>query len=373
MNRAMPSARTPLNVLVNMPSQFAGKPSGVARVTFCLLEKLLDQTPHCYTLRSPWQASQLPPPLQHPRLRIMPVRRPRAMILDVLLQIFTMPLLCWRHQIDVLLNVDPFGSAYGGSRRITIVHDLYFKVISHQIGWRAVATTGLIYWLVLRRSNTIVCVSESTRQDLLRYFPNIAGRSLTIHSDSTLPDSDCAETLPDGVSIPFILAVGNATSNKNFSLLAKAFSGLSDRYPELHLVHVGADEGETILSQMNEKTRRKVIRLRNIDDCTLGALYKRALCLCVTSLYEGFCLPVLEAQERGCPVICSDVSATPEIAGDGAIKFSPSDAEGLSRAIEAVLGNPDLRMGLAEAGHRNRSRFSWARAADRYAELIEGR
>ena len=88
------------------------------------------------------------------------------------------------------------------------------------------------------------------------------------------------------------------------------------------------------------------------------------------SLGEGFCLPILEAQSQGCPVICGDVSAMPEIAGDGALLFSPTEPGALAAHIEALLTDSGLRERLAAAGHRNRSRFSWADSASRYHAVL---
>ncbi|MDQ1219661.1 hypothetical protein QE432_001219 [Agrobacterium sp. SORGH_AS 745] len=125
-----------MRILVNMPSQYGGKPSGVGRVTFSLLERLLDQTRDDYILRSPWTRAQLPENLRESRLQLIETPRPRIMVFDVLRQAMTLPALCRKLGIDVLFNADPFGSPSGGKRRVTLVHDLYFRTIPEQIGWR---------------------------------------------------------------------------------------------------------------------------------------------------------------------------------------------------------------------------------------------
>lgn len=95
-----------MRILVNMPSQYSGKASGVARVTFSLLERLLEQTGDDYILRSPWTREQLPESLRDSRLELMETPRPRIMVFDVLRQAAMLPALCRRHGIDVLFNVD---------------------------------------------------------------------------------------------------------------------------------------------------------------------------------------------------------------------------------------------------------------------------
>ncbi|MBO9653042.1 MAG: glycosyltransferase family 4 protein [Agrobacterium tumefaciens] len=363
-----------MRILVNMPSQYGGKASGVARVAFSLLERLLEQTDDDYILRSPWTRAQLPENLRDSRLQLIETPRPRIMVFDVLRQAAVLPALCRRHSIDVLFNADPFGSPFGGRRRVTLVHDLYFKTIPEQIGWRAALTTDFIFRLMLAGSDRVACVSEATRKDLARFFPAAAGKSLTIHSDSTLNvDPEAFEAVPP-VAGPYILAVGNATSNKNFGLLGKAFATVGKNRPDLHLVHVGRDEAEEIAGMLDDpELKTRLIRLSGIEDRQLIELYRHAACLCVPSTYEGFCLPVLEAQQLGCPVVCSNRSATPEIAGKGALTFDPADAESLVSALERLLADPELAGDLRQAGYENRKLYSWQKAAESYAQLFRQR
>jgi glycosyltransferase involved in cell wall biosynthesis len=360
-----------MRILLNMPSQFGGKHSGVARVAFSLLEHLLEVTDHDYVLRSGWERKQLPPALQHPRISVIVERRPRFIVFDVVRQALIMPALCRRLGIDVVLNLDPFGSPTGGERRLMIVHDLYFKTIADQIGWRATKTTDFIFRLMIRGCGSIVCVSNATRADLNRWYPAAAAKSLTIHSDSTLAVSPEEVSGARPFAERYILAVGNATSNKNFATLAKAFAALKPAHPDLRLVHVGLDPQDEILNAIGDgPARDAVTRQRGIDDRELAALYRHAACLCVPSLYEGFCLPVLEAQSLGCPVVCSNTSATPEIAGEGALTFDPMDAGALRDALERVLRDADLAEALRRKGFENRKRFSWRKAAGGYAGLL---
>ena len=114
----------------------------------------------------------------------------------------------------------------------------------------------------------------------------------------------------------------------------------------------------------------RLTRLSRIGDGQLAALYRGALCLCVPSFAEGFCLPVLEAQALGCPVVCSDRSATPEIAGAGALTFDPADAAALAACLRRLLDEPGLRSALIARGHDNARRYDWAETARRYEALL---
>lgn len=365
-------------VLLNMPSQFGGKPSGVARVAFCLIEQLIQNSEFDYVLRSPWAQADLPKFLITPRLEVMTIERPRYMVLDVIQQAFLMPALCRARKIDLLVNLDPFAAPTGARARVMIVHDLYFRVIPEQVGPREAFTTDIIYRLMLRNHDEIVTVSDATRRDLVHYYPSCAGRIQTIHSAATvaqdsLQDSDENSGQDGNAEIEgrYILAVGNATANKNYAVLARAMAMLHETFPDVALVHVGHDPSETIASTLAEQgSKVRQVRLSGIDDIRLSRLYRNAVCLCVPSLYEGFCLPILEAQDRDCPVICSDRSATPEVAGEGALTFDPRDPQALANALKTLLVDPGLRDRLIGAGRANLGRFSWAKAAREYEAVF---
>lgn len=357
-------------VLINMPSQFGGKPSGVARMAFCLVEALLKNHEFEYVLRSPWDRSELPPSLIASSLEVLKVERPRIVVFDVILQAVMMQLLCRRMGIDLLVNIDPFGAPAGGKARVMVVHDLYFRTLPQQVSRREAFTTDIIYRLMIAGHSEIVTVSDATRRDLVQYYPSSAERISTIHSAATLAPLS-ADAVPPPVSGRYVLAVGNATLNKNFKVLAQAMAMLHESFPDVALVHVGSDADETIagtLAALGSKVRLE--RLKGLDDATLSRLYRGALCLCVPSLYEGFCLPVLEAQGLHCPVVCSNRSATPEVAGSGALTFDPEDPRALADALRSLISMPGLRERVIEAGLDNLTRFSWDKAARQYEDVF---
>ncbi|MGY4615508.1 glycosyltransferase involved in cell wall biosynthesis [Bradyrhizobium sp. USDA 4472] len=357
-------------VLLNMPSQFGGKPSGVARMAFCLIEALLQNPEFDYVLRSPWDRSELPSSLIVSGLEILKVKRPRIMVFDVIAQTLMMHLLCQRMGIDLLVNIDPFGAPTGAKARVMVVHDLYFRTLPQQVSRREAFTTDIIYRLMAAGHDEIITVSDATRHDLARYYPRTADRITTVHSAATLSPMP-ANAGPPQVSGRYVLAVGNATLNKNFKVLAQAMAMLHEDFPDVALVHVGSDPDETIAGTLAALgSRMRLERLKGIDDAALSRLYREALCLCVPSLYEGFCLPVLEAQGLHCPVICSNRSATPEVAGSGALTFDPDDPLALADSLRSLLSTPGLRDRLVQAGLDNMARFSWDKAARQYEDVF---
>ena len=352
-------------VLVNMPSQHAGRPSGVALVAFRVMAGLIERGTVSVVLRSPWTREQLPASIRD-RIAVVTVPRPRVMLLDVLRQAIIVPRLCRALAIDVVLNVDPYGAAFGGRVRVSVVHDLYFRTMPGRARTREALTTDPIFRLVLGKSARIIAVSETTRHDLGRFYPSLRDRTQTVPSAAMLDPAatDPGSELPAG---PYVLAVGNALYNKNFATLARAVATLAR--PGLGIVHVGEDPDEAIAAALGDAPVR-LTRLSRIGDGRLADLYRGALCLCVPSFAEGFCLPVLEAQALGCPVVCSDRSATPEIAGAGALTFDPTDAGALTACLRRLLDEPGLRAALIDRGRDNAGLYDWAETARRYETLL---
>src|SRR5215470_13408157 len=120
-------------VLFNLPSQYAGRPSGVAVFAFQLLERLIDRGNFDFVLRSPWTRDQLPERLRTKTFDIVTVPRPAFLFLDVFRQAFLFSSFCRRLGIDLVVNLDPYGAPAGGRARLMVVHDLYFRTLPHNM------------------------------------------------------------------------------------------------------------------------------------------------------------------------------------------------------------------------------------------------
>lgn len=173
-----------------------------------------------------------------------------------------------------------------------------------------------------------------------------------------------------GVGGRYVLYPANAWPHKNHQRLLEAFAHVSD--DELVLVLAGQPYGR--LAELEETARRLGIadRVRQVGHVQLDdlpALIRGAEALVFPSLYEGFGLPPLEAMACGCPVASSLRHSLAEVCGDAVLELDPEDPVQMAGAIDAVVGDGDLREQLVARGLAHAAGFSWRRAAERHAEV----
>ena len=159
-----------------------------------------------------------------------------------------------------------------------------------------------------------------------------------------------------GVKTPYLLAVGADEPRKNFGVLYRAMQRITDARPGLTLVRVGP-----IAHRVSDFTTSApwLHRLGFIGDDDLDALYRRAAVFVCPSTYEGFGLTVLEAMQRGAPVICARASSLPEVAGTGAVFISPDDDAALAAELQRLLDDHGHRDTMIAAGRAHAANFRW--------------
>jgi len=162
---------------------------------------------------------------------------------------------------------------------------------------------------------------------------------------------------------PYGLYVGNVSPNKNVTAFLDALKLLQGEGNAPVVYHVGRDSAG-LLAEAERQSGGDFIRKAGVlSDAELISAYRGATCFINTSLNEGFCLPIVEAQSLGSPVICADIPVLREVAGDGAMFFAPTDARALAERIKSVFGDAGLRQQMVQASRDNAARFSWRKAA----------
>jgi mannosyltransferase len=282
----------------------------------------------------------------------------------------------WQRLSRVATSARVFHSSYfripcaEGVKSVVTVHDLGFE--SGLVRGRFHALSLFTRRRAIERASAIVCVSENTKRELLLRYPALATHPLVrvIHhgcgSSATTGSHEPHSVPVDG---PFGLFVGSRAGYKNFAAALHGFSRA--RAPEIKLACVGPPftrRDQEMIGQLG--LRERVLHLPNIDDATLGALYRRAAYLVYPSSSEGFGFPIVEAMAAGCPVIALAASAVPEIAGGAGELLQDVEPDSVAAAMDRVL-EPAIRASLTERGKANAARFSWDASARAHADLYQ--
>ena len=252
-----------------------------------------------------------------------------------------------------------------GVKKVITVHDMihekfsgYFKKSTGTSNPKRVAS---------QRADHIICVSESTRQDLIDICHIPEEKTSVIHHGvdniftATPLDSDHLLNLP----VNFILYVGKREGYKNFIAFLRAFAASTQLKEYFSIVCFGGGElspSELALAGAVGLRPGQLIVYFG-DDALLASIYRQASALVYPSLYEGFGFPPLEAMASGCPVICSNTSSLPEVVGTAGEYFDPLSQESIKKALEAVVFSTKRSDDLIAAGYLQASKFSWEKCA----------
>lgn len=214
------------------------------------------------------------------------------------------------------------------------------------------------------RADKIIAISHSTKNDLVCLFGISPEKIVVIHLASSLRDNKSpfsVKPFPE----PYLLFVGKREHHKNFEGLIQAFAASDSMKRSFHIVCFG-DEPLSNIENVRLKELGIEGRVHNVGggDELLCNYYKNAVAFVCPSLYEGFGIPILEAMEFSCPVICSNTSSIPEVAGDAAVYFDPSDIASMQHTLEATLFDQNLLDDLRKRGLERQSVFSWDRCAN---------
>lgn len=213
----------------------------------------------------------------------------------------------------------------------------------------------------------LIAISDATARELEYFYPRTRGRITTVHlcADHLSVRPEPVSPAPAG---PYALYVGDRHLYKNFGAVLDALE--SSRWPGgVGLCAAGPPwrANEALRVERHSQAGR-IHHAGRVSDGQLAALYRDAACLVVPAIAEGFGLPLIEAQQAGVPVVCSDIAVFREVAGAGALYFDPHRAEQLAERVAEAL-DPGVRAGLIAAGKENRARFSWDRSAAQVVDV----
>lgn len=232
----------------------------------------------------------------------------------------------------------------------------------------------------VKQAKKVLTISDSSRDDIIKSYSTPREKVVTIYPG--IKDITSLEPRVFGmnqlqskyhIADDYILFVGTLQPRKNIARLIEAFAKVKHEKP-LDLVIIGRRgwQYEEILAAPEKfGVADKVKFLEGINDEELSVFYKHALCYVLPSLYEGFGLPVVEAMQRGCPVITSNISSMPEAGGDAALYVDPENVDDIAEKISLVVKDKKLREELVEKGKQQIKKFSWEKAAKETITVLE--
>ncbi|HWX46009.1 MAG TPA: glycosyltransferase family 1 protein [Solirubrobacteraceae bacterium] len=293
-----------------------------------------------------------------------------------------LPRLAARAGVDLVHSLASTAPAWGRFRRVVTVHDLiYARFPDAHPGIRDRGMRVLVP-LAVRRSERVIAISQSTREDLLGLLGTPAGKIDVVPQGLAPPRAAPALSEPAtrarfGVEDRRVLLTLSAKRpHKNLLALIGALARIPpERRPALILPGYPTWHEAELRARAAELGVAADVRLEGwVAGEELEGLWALADAFIYPSLYEGFGLPVLEAMARGVPVACAEASSLPEVAGDAALLFDPHSEEEIAAAIERLLGDPALARSLREKGAERARQFTWERTArltlDSYARAL---
>lgn len=259
-------------------------------------------------------------------------------------------------------------------RSIVTIHDLCQLALPELLGSTVQRRYAKLLLLTAsRRADAILCVSNFTRDEIVRRLHIDGSRIIVTYPGKGIAERDVKVDLVCREGRPYILAVGNVKPHKNLSKLVDAFSKVQNTIPH-DLVIVGKREGflnsDTSLAQSCIPLGERIGFTGEVSDEELLGYYRNADALVFPSLYEGFGFPILEAMSQGCPVACSSTASLPEVAGDAALLFDPYSADEIAKAMVSIVTNYPLREKLIARGFQRIESFSAEYCGRRTAEAI---
>ncbi len=321
-------------------------------------------------------------PLNYPNVKLVRTRIPNKFLN------LSMSLLRWPkvdrlidEAIDVLWVPDPRPAPVSDKcKKVTTFHDLSFEDFRHSFSRK----TRLWHKILRPRTEAqeadqIIAVSHFTKGQLMDEY-GIPPKKIQVVYEAAdehlrpieMPKS--FELIQRKYDLPneYFLCLSTLEPRKNVSGVLEAFlDWKKDTEAPVALV-VGGKEHPRIFSHLNLKKHQDIRLIGFVDEEDKALLYQHSLAFVYPSFYEGFGLPILEAMQCGAPVITSNATSMPEVAGEAALLINPNEPKELKAALHELYRDESMRLGLREKGFEQVKKFSWKKAADEFLVLMQG-
>lgn len=268
-------------------------------------------------------------------------------------------------------------------KAVVTIHDLAFKIFPEYFPKKELLKLNLLCNNAIKYSQHIIAISETTKEDILKFYPEIAENKISVvyHGfdkelfQQKVEEKNAFEILEHYKLQPqkYLLYVGAIQPRKNLNTLIEAFEKVKKRNHDLRLVLAGekAWQVESTLEKISSSEfKDDIIITGTIPFGKLPVLYQNSCAFVFPSLYEGFGIPVLEAMASGAPTILAKNSSLLEVGGDAATYFETKNSDSLAERINEILLNGNLRDDLVRKGKKHCQNFSWQKSAQETLEVL---
>lgn len=292
----------------------------------------------------------------------------------------SIPAVLKKHKVDLFLSPDSYLSLRTPVPSVTVIHDLNFEYYPKDLLFFARHYNKIMFPRFAKKAKRVICVSEYSKSDIhkLYHIPNDkidVVYNAAKENFQPLSEDEVVKTrqeFSDG--LPYFLYVGALNPRKNLVNLLKAFDQFcQEKGATTKMLIVGNKMYRTqaiddTFNQMQFKDQ--VVFMGHLDTNQLNKVYGAALSLAYVSYFEGFGIPIVEAFRSGCPVITSNVTSMPEVAGDAALLVDPFNVAEIQSALLRIADSEVLRKELIRKGYDQVKIFSWDISAERLWESM---
>jgi glycosyltransferase involved in cell wall biosynthesis len=355
--------------------------TGVSSYTLNLVRHLLriDKT-NIYKLFFSSLRQPLPPEIQELKgkknVKVFHFRLPPTFLEVIWNQLYVLPIELFIGKCDVFHTWDWYQPPSLNAKIVTTVHDLIPFLYPQWQHPKTITTFKRKFNQATRHPTSFICVSQNTRTDLLKLFPNINSKNITIIYEAA-EDKYCPQTKDKIQKVKkiyglnsFILAQGTREPRKNLDRRIKAFIKFKELHPQNQTEL--AITGKYGWGQDITHPQHSYIKILGyIPEKDMPSLHSAALCLAYPSLYEGFGLPVIKSLKVGTPVITSNTSSLPEVAGNATILVNPTSVKEITLALTKIITQSNLRQQLKSISLAQAKKFSWTITARQTLSLYQ--
>ncbi len=284
------------------------------------------------------------------------------------------------NRIDVLFIPAHVIPVIKAKKTVVVVHGLEYEFCPDAYSlWERIYMRFFIK-RSCQKADKIIAVSENTKKDLANLYKiepekiKVVYEGFSVSQKSKVKSQNHNLKLKSILNQKFLLFLGRVEKRKNVRGIIEAFEILKQKYKTDYKLVLAGKPGygyqEIKTKIQKSKFKDDIVELGFVSEQKKQALYENAEVFLFPSFYEGFGLPILEAQSVGTPVVGSNTSSLPEVVGEGGIMVDPKDYEEMAQSMNRLATDDNFREDLIQKGFENKKRFSWEKCASQIASIL---